>query len=148
MKIVHIIILVLICDARKIQEYNPDLHKNLHLKDVTILTPPSCRRDTPIDMLYMVHTAPDHFEQRMALRNSWTSNHTGFNKSRTIFFIGKSNSSLEENVMHEYSQFEDIFLYNLIDTYRNMSIKVGISLMYISTIQRRHHHGINFLHLY
>ena len=108
------------------QQYNPHLHKGLNLMDVSILSPPSCSQTSNVDMLYMVHTAPDHGEQRSILRMCWTSNRIGFNNTRTIFVIGKSNNALTAMIKREHHQFNDIFMYDLVDTYRNMTIKVNI----------------------
>ena len=125
-QIISILILLVLCYASKMQEYNPYLHKGLNLGDVTIVSPPSCNQNSNVDILYMIHTAPDHNEQRSILRMSWTSNRIGFNKTRTIFVIGKSNSVLEAMIKQEYHEFNDIFMYDLVDTYRNMTIKVNI----------------------
>ena len=108
------------------QQYNPHLHKGLNLMDVSILSPPSCSQTSNVDMLYMVHTAPDNSEQRSILRMSWTSNRIGINNTRTIFVIGKSNNALAAMIEQEHHEFNDIFMYNRVDTYRNMTIKVNI----------------------
>ena len=125
-QIISILILLVLCYASKMQEYNPHIHKGLNLGDVTIISPPSCNQNSNVDMLYMVHTAPDHIEQRGILRMSWTSNRIGFNNTRTIFVIGKSNNALTTMIEQEHHEFNDIFMYDLVDTYRNMTIKVNI----------------------
>ena len=123
-QIIRIFILLVLCNSSKMQGYSPHLHKGLILADVTILSPPSCSQNSNVDMLYMVHTAPDNNEQRSILRMSWTSNRIGFNNTRTIFVIGKSNNALTSMIKQEYHEFNDIFMYNLDDTYRNLTIKV------------------------
>ena len=123
-QLISILILLVLCNSSKVQKYNPYLHKGLNLVDVTILSPPSCSQNSNVDMLYMVHTAPDHGEQRSILRMSWTSNRIGFNNTRTIFVIGKSNNALTAMIEQEHHEFNDIFMYDLVDTYRNMTIKV------------------------
>ena len=115
-----------LCNSLKSQEYNPHQHKGLKLTEVTVLSPPSCIPNSNIDMLYIVHTSPDHSEKRSILRMSWTSNRISFNKTKTIFVIGKSNDAIEARIKREYDEFNDIFMYNLDDTYRNMTIKVDI----------------------
>ena len=125
-QIVRILILLVLCYSSKTQEYNPHLHKGLNLGDVTILSPPSCNQNSNVDMLYIIHTAPSHSEQRGILRMSWTSNRIGYNKTRTIFVIGKSNNVLEAMITQEHHEFNDIFMYDLVDTYRNMTIKVNL----------------------
>ena len=125
-QIISILLLLVLCYPSKMQQYNPHLHKGLNLMDVSILSPPSCSQTSNVDMLYMVHTAPDHGEQRSILRKSWTSNRIGFNNTRTIFVIGKSNNALTAMIEQEHHEFNDIFMYNRVDTYRNMTIKVNI----------------------
>ena len=60
--------LLALCNSLKIQEYNQHQHKGLDLTEVAILSPPPCRLNSTIDMLYIVHTSPDHSERRNALR--------------------------------------------------------------------------------
>ena len=122
--IIIILVLLVLCNSSNVQEYNPHQHKGLDLSEVTILSPPPCRLNSSIDMLYIIHTSPDHSEERNILRMSWTSNRISSNKTRTIFVIGKSNDALEATIKEEYNEFNDIFMYNLDDTYRNMTIKV------------------------
>ena len=124
--IIRILILLVLCNLLEMQEYNQHQHKGLDLTEVTILSPSPCRLNSRIDMLYIVHTSPDHSEKRSILRMSWTSNRIGICNTRTIFVIGKSNNALTSMIKQEYHEFNDIFMYNLVDTYRNMTIKVNI----------------------
>ena len=103
-------------------EIESELHKNLNLKTLTIITPPSC--DPNIDYLYIVHTAPSHFELRNTLRSSWASSKNTDTQMRRVFLIGRSNDTVEKMILEEHNAFDDIFMYDKVDAYRNMTIKV------------------------
>ena len=101
------------------------LHKNLELKSLTILTPVPC--DIKIEFLYIIHTAPSHFNLRNTLRNTWastTAKPDQIDKTRRVFVIGKSNDTIEDSNKKEYEINGDIFMYDMVDSYRNMTIKV------------------------
>ena len=103
-------------------EIESELHKNLNLRTLTIITPPPC--DPNIDFLFIVHTAPSHFELRNTLRSSWASSKNTDTQMRRVFLIGRSNETLEESILEEHKAFDDIFMYDKVDAYRNMTIKV------------------------
>ena len=106
---------------------NLELHKGLSVKSLTILSPDACDPNLEVDFLYMIHTAPTHFALRNTLRNSWATELSNPKKSRRVFLIGRSNATVEESIMEEHNMFGDIFMYDKIDAYRNMTIKVSIS---------------------
>ena len=103
-------------------EIESELHKNLDLRTLTIITPPPC--DPNIDFLYIVHTAPSHFELRNTLRSSWASSRNTNTQMRRVFLIGRSNETIEKLILEEHNAFDDIFMYDKVDAYRNMTIKV------------------------
>ena len=104
---------------------NLELHKYLRLKSLIIFTPPPC--DPEVEFLYIIHTAPNHFDLRHALRNSWASTtikNDQFERSRRVFLIGTSNEILEGSNKKEHETYGDVFMYDKVDAYRNMTIKV------------------------
>ena len=68
--------------------------------------------------------APQNFDLRDMLRNTWASNISN-NKTRRVFLVGRSELSMEQLVLNESKTFDDIFLYNMVDAYHNMTIKVS-----------------------
>ena len=106
------------------EKYNSKLHVGLSLNDLTIFSPPPSHPDAMIDFLYIIHTAPNHSELRNTLRNSWAAESDNGIKSRRVFLIGRSNTTLEESIKEEQQTFGDIFMYDQVDAYRNMTIKV------------------------
>ena len=102
-----------------------DLHKNLNLKPLTIISPPPCDPELEVEFLYVIHTAPDHSELRNTLRRSWATSNP-VNNNRRVFLIGRSNATLEKTIINEHKSYGDIFMYDKVDAYRNMTIKVSI----------------------
>lgn len=100
------------------------LDTNLNLKLLTIISPPPCNSNSPVDFLYVVHTAPSHFELRNTLRNSWAHSNKQSGNAKQVFFTGRSNRALEKSIMIESQGFADIFMYDMANAYRNMTIKV------------------------
>ena len=125
-KIIHQIVIILTVLKFSCQEDdNNELHKNLDLNSLTIFSPPPC--DLNIDFLYIIHTAPNHFDLRNALRDSWASTmikNDQFQKVRRVFLIGRSNETNEDLNKKEHRKHGDIFMYDKVDAYRNMTIKV------------------------
>ena len=106
-------------------KYNSKLHTNLDIDSLAIISPPPCASDATIDILYAIHTAPKNFDLRHTLRNTWASNMPN-SKTRRVFFIGRADPGIEKLVINESKTFNDIFLYNAIDSYRNMTLKVSV----------------------
>ena len=83
--------------------------------------------DSNIEFLYIIHSAPNHIGLRNALRSSWASTtikNDLFQKVRRVFLIGRSNKTTEELNKKEHKKYGDIFMYDRVDAYRNMTIKV------------------------
>ena len=103
---------------------NSNLHRNLNVKSLTIYSPLPCDPNSGVDFLYIIHTAPNHTELRNTLRNTWAAEIDNGIKTRRVFLIGRSNATLEESIKEEHHKFGDIFMYDKVDAYRNMTIKV------------------------
>ena len=130
--IIQILSVVLVPLTVSTQDENDSaLHRNMNLKDLTIISPIPCTTSLKIDFLYIIHTAPGHSELRNALRNGWASSEIEPGKTRRVFLIGRSNSTYEESIIKEHELFGDIFMYNKVDAYRNMTIKVNTFLTFI-----------------
>ncbi|XP_076247310.1 beta-1,3-galactosyltransferase brn [Calliopsis andreniformis] len=85
-------------------------------------------------VVYVVKSAMENFEQRMAIRNSW-----GFEKrffdvpSKTVFMLGirPQNEELQAQVKAEATKYKDIIQANFIDTYYNNTIKTMMSFKWL-----------------
>jgi len=70
-----------------------------------------------------VISAPDHFEQRLAIRRTW-SNKSLFPHFRTVFLLGSAaNETLNKAIQKESSAFGDIVQEDFMDTYANLTLK-------------------------
>ena len=115
---------------------NCGIHTDLRLESLTRFSPPPC--DPEVDFLYIIHTAPNHFGLRNALRNSWASTtivNDQYKRSRRVFLIGASNETIERSNKEEHETYGDIFMYDRVDAYRNMTIKVLIFLYFFMNKQ-------------
>ncbi|XP_033331593.2 beta-1,3-galactosyltransferase brn [Megalopta genalis] len=85
-------------------------------------------------VVYIVKSAIEHFERRMAIRNSW-----GFEKrffdvpSKTVFVIGVHlhDSELQAKVEAEAAKYKDIVQGDFIDTYYNNTIKTMMAFKWL-----------------
>ncbi|XP_076164800.1 beta-1,3-galactosyltransferase brn [Ptiloglossa arizonensis] len=85
-------------------------------------------------VVYVVKSAIEHFERRLAIRNSW-----GFEKrffdvpSRTIFILGvhPSDNVLQAKVEIEAAKYKDIVQGNFTDTYYNNTIKTMMGFKWL-----------------
>ncbi|ODM92808.1 Beta-1,3-galactosyltransferase 1, partial [Orchesella cincta] len=81
-----------------------------------------------IYFMIVVHSAPDHFTERQAIRSTWASVKTLKNLAiRTVFVLGKYQLSpsptLENSIRRENELFGDIVVGDFIDCYRNLTYK-------------------------
>ncbi|XP_066586320.1 beta-1,3-galactosyltransferase brn [Prorops nasuta] len=85
-------------------------------------------------VIYLIKSALDHFDRRLAIRNSW-----GFEKrffdvpSKTFFILGISvnNEELEAKIKVESSKYKDIIQANFIDSYYNNTIKTMMGFKWL-----------------
>ncbi|XP_054285181.1 beta-1,3-galactosyltransferase brn [Macrosteles quadrilineatus] len=91
---------------------------------------------TPLRVVYLVKSALKHFNNRLAIRNSW-----GFEKRfsdvpiRTVFVLGADNSDekLQAKINEESKKFGDIVQANFTDAYFNNTIKTMIAFKWAVT---------------
>ena len=91
-----------------------------------------CNSD--IFILFLVLTAPKHFERRQDIRNTWGSIKI-YNsaKLRIAFLVGEiepatGDFQVEHKLRDESNQFQDIVQGNFIDTYKNLTYKTVFGL--------------------
>ncbi|KAH8282402.1 hypothetical protein KR054_007390 [Drosophila jambulina] len=84
---------------------------------------PSCEKET--QGLILIHTAPDHFEKRSVIRETWGGiNSIQDSPLRLIFALGAvQNDSMQTELIEEHSLFGDLLQGNFIDTYENITYK-------------------------
>ena len=81
-----------------------------------------------------MHSAPEHYDKRLLLRQTWANTRLYDRDVRVAFFVGRrhANPQLELAVQLEASQFGDIIQADFEDSYRNMTVKATSALTWIS----------------
>jgi len=88
--------------------------------------PDLCTSVPNLSVLIVVHTAPDHFELRQAMRRTWANNsyYESLGQVRTIFLLGTvSNVSLQSKLEAEFKTHGDLVQGDFVDAYRNLTHK-------------------------
>ncbi|KAK7110071.1 lactosylceramide 1,3-N-acetyl-beta-D-glucosaminyltransferase A-like [Littorina saxatilis] len=81
--------------------------------------------DDPVDLLFLVHTAPLNFQRRLQMRGSvMGQEHFRPFKVRVVFLLGEvGNSSLQAALDYEHVLYRDTVQGDFQDSYRNLSHK-------------------------
>jgi hypothetical protein len=89
-------------------------------KTEILASPESCQNSN-VSLLILIHSAPFHFDLRKSQRDTWTQNNPD---ARRVFIIGHSaDASLEEKVLKEIEDEKDILFIDIVDSYRNLTLK-------------------------
>ena len=85
-------------------------------------------------LVAFVIIAPEHFDKRNLIRQTWGNNSLAPNDFKLIFTIGKSaNLTVNEKIIEEFKIHKDILqLNNFTDSYFNMTTKIMKSFNWIS----------------
>lgn len=81
---------------------------------------PVCENEKEIPVITVINSAPDNFDQRQAIRDTW-ANPTGDLKH--VFLLGETTEELFKTIFEEHQQYGDIVQGNFIDSYRNLTYK-------------------------
>lgn len=82
-----------------------------------------CPAEDPPRLLYLIHSAPDHFERRQTLRTTWARDEPG---TKRVFVVGRSGRpEIDHRVQRETAAERDVLLYDFPDSYRHLTFKVG-----------------------
>lgn len=106
-------------------------HFHFTLNNFQLCEPSSTNSSNGIYFVILVHSAPNHFIERQAIRTTWGSVKSFRNWSfRLIFLMGEahnphemSNSDVREEILNESDLYGDIVTGNFEDTYRNLTYK-------------------------
>ncbi|KAA0189167.1 Hexosyltransferase, partial [Fasciolopsis buskii] len=95
--------------------------------------------ETILDVLLVIKTRVNSFDQRRSIRNTWGNSSCAPNgraRIRTIFVLGRAASmttpSLESKLQMEQEHYNDLLQFDFVDTYRNNTYKVMTALDYVS----------------
>ncbi|XP_022201735.2 beta-1,3-galactosyltransferase 5-like [Nilaparvata lugens] len=79
-----------------------------------------------IFLLAMVHSSPNHVNQRIMIRNSWGEH------IKVIFLVGLTNEECQTQLENENLLFQDIVQGRFIDSYENLTYKNVMGLKWIT----------------
>ena len=68
-------------------------------------------------LLVLIVSAPGNQENRDVIRNTW-----GAHNAKLVFLIGRS-QIFDSQVSNEAKVYNDVFIYDLVDTYLNLTTK-------------------------
>ncbi|KAK6167996.1 hypothetical protein SNE40_021908 [Patella caerulea] len=87
-----------------------------------------------LDIIVVVHTAPDHFIRRQNIRTTYGSSTLFLPVNiRTVFLIGRVKTVEKTvNIMKEHLAYGDIIQGNFIDAYHNLTYKAVMGLHWVS----------------
>ena len=86
-----------------------------------------------VDFIVMITSSPSATKQRMSIRDTWVSvckNNTA--NIRYVFLLGTTNSTgINQTVSKEVSTYQDIVIFDFVDTYGNLTLKTLAGLSWI-----------------
>lgn len=106
---------------------------NPHTFEYTLKPTTACR-GSHVYLLTYVHTAPSHFRQRAAIRQTWgNANNFKDLNFRVVFLMGLgANVTEQEAIALESDLHGDIVQENFVDSYRNLTYKGIMALKWTS----------------
>lgn len=91
-----------------------------------IENPKLCSSVPNLTVLVIVHSAPNHFKRRLAIRKTWTNNtyFSDLGSVRVLFLLGRvKDIKLQEEIEEEFNHYGDLLQGDFIDAYRNLTHK-------------------------
>lgn len=93
-----------------------------------------CETGGNISIIYLIHSAPNHFNHRNVIRSTWAnnSNYKSLGVTRHVFMLGKvQNSTLMKQIHDEFRRFGDILQGDFVDNYHNLSLNTLTGLRWV-----------------
>lgn len=88
--------------------------------------------DQNLVLVAFVVIAPDRFEKRMKIRNTW-ANHNSFSNMKVFFSLGRSrNSTVNKMIRDEALLYNDILQVDFVDSYYKIINKVLLTYKWVS----------------
>ncbi|XP_046548029.1 beta-1,3-galactosyltransferase 5-like [Haliotis rubra] len=93
-----------------------------------------CRGVSQVDVVFIVHSSPEHYDRREILRGIFKKENAFQNYTvRLVFLIGQRNNvKIEEIVNQEFIQHGDIVQGRFLDSYKNLTYKAVMGVKWIS----------------
>lgn len=105
---------------------------NSYIYNYSMTSREKCENVEDLLLVYLVKSAPDHFNRRIAIRSTWGYEHRFSDvQIRTIFLIGhRDHSKLQKELNNEYLKFKDLVQANFTDSYYNNTYKSVMGLQW------------------
>ncbi|GAB1603397.1 beta-1,3-galactosyltransferase 2-like [Argonauta hians] len=93
-----------------------------------------CRRLQNLTFIIIVHTAPDHFERRISMRQTWANKNAYQNFTlRIVFLLGTTmNNKTQIKINRENTMYHDLVQGDFLDSYRNLTHKGVLGFRWIT----------------
>ncbi|XP_067679641.1 beta-1,3-galactosyltransferase 5-like [Haliotis asinina] len=94
----------------------------------------TCRGKGTIDLLYIVHSAPNNFDFRTNIRKTF-ANQTFFphHEIRIVFLLGKPENEVTQlRILQEQTTYGDVVQGSFQDSYQNLTLKAVLGLKWVS----------------
>ncbi|EFA03672.1 Beta-1,3-galactosyltransferase brn-like Protein [Tribolium castaneum] len=84
-----------------------------------------CKNVENLRLVFLVKSAPEHFDRRLAIRSSWGFEHRFSDvEIRTVFLLGeRSDATSQLKIRKEFESYKDIVQANFTDDYYNNTYK-------------------------
>ncbi|XP_040563570.1 beta-1,3-galactosyltransferase 1 [Lepeophtheirus salmonis] len=132
----HILIVRDLTDWSPLSNRHAESYIKPHLE--TVLVFPSTRilaRGEEVDVLGVIHSSPNHFENRDVIRKTWLKDLKKMNGSsfKVVFLLGtkEMDSHSKSLLSSEIDSFGDIVVEDFMDTYNNLTLKSIFMLKFI-----------------
>lgn len=106
----------------------------IDLPNFSFNLPNSCNNSKPL-WVGIVSSAPHHFYHREQIRATWA------NSQQVVFLLGLANATLQPLIEEEAREYGDIVQGTFVDSYRNMTYKHVMGLMWAT----KHCPGARFI---
>uniref|UniRef100_A0A147BUR4 Hexosyltransferase n=1 Tax=Ixodes ricinus TaxID=34613 RepID=A0A147BUR4_IXORI len=85
-----------------------------------------------LDYLVLIYSAPNHFDQRNAIRETWASELKGNSNSRTAFLLGRTeDDNVQRAIGSESYLHADIIQGTYMDHYQNLTLKAKMMMTWV-----------------
>lgn len=88
--------------------------------------PELCSSVEDLDIIIIIHSSPEHFQRRLAIRSSWAND--AFYKHlatvKVLFLLGQTKDTLiQDTINREFNHFKDMLQGDFKDDYHNLTLK-------------------------
>lgn len=127
--------LFVIENASWTRKISRDMRVYVKPEEITTLIHPSTLHSYShmLEVVIAVHSHPNNFDERDAIRHMWMHHAIATGKIAVIFCIGKSpekEDMTNQRVRKESDEYGDILLEDFVDSYDNLTIKSTLMLKY------------------